>query len=193
MSKENMNTFAENLVARWKLDLIDELRNRPNYQFTIKELSEKTSGSYGSVRSFIHTMREWKVVNIVKKGGSILVNYETDNEYDKLISLLLKTESDYLKELAEEYVENLVDDFPKIEKVILYGSVARGDAGANSDIDLLIIGNLSEEKIRKHAHNNSGKATISPIVKNQQRFSENLEDGSEWEKQVKQDGVTLYS
>ncbi|OGO40459.1 MAG: hypothetical protein A2Z04_06095 [Chloroflexi bacterium RBG_16_57_9] len=36
-------------------------------------------------------------------------------------------------------VENLVNQHPEIEKVILFGSLARGDAVPGSDADLLLI------------------------------------------------------
>jgi len=193
MSEENKNTFAEVLVSRWRLDVLDQLSTRPKYEFTIKELSEKTSGSYGSVRSFVHSLRDWGVVEIVKKGGSLLISYNRGNDYSELVQKLLKTESEYLRELAENYTCDLTEIFPEIEKIMLYGSVARGEAGLNSDIDLLILGNVSEEKLRKHAHKNSGKATISPIVESVEEFEENLEKDSEFEKQVKQDAIILYS
>ena len=187
-----MNSFAEELVSRWKLDLLDELKSNRGYQFTIRELSENTSGSYGSVRDFIHCLSDWGVVSVVKKGGSLLVSYNAENEYIDLINILLKTESDYLKNLSEDYVDKLVDDFSDVEKVVLYGSVARGEATLNSDIDLLVLGSVSEEDVRQHAHENSDKATISPIVESSESFKQGLEEGRAWEKQVKKDGITLY-
>ena len=192
MSGENEDGFAEVLVSRWKLDVLDELFNRSGYEFTIKELSEKTSGSYGSVRSFVHSLRDRGIVEVVKKGGSLLVSYREGNKHDNLIRNLLKTESDYLRQKAEDYVESLVGEFPEVDAVILYGSVARQEAGPNSDIDLLVLGEVSEEKIRDHAHENSVEVIISPIVESRKEFKRNLERGNGFEKQLKQDGVMLY-
>lgn len=51
-----------------------------------------------------------------------------------------------LHELAEaRLVEELVDRFPEISSVVLYGSVARGEDDAKSDIDILIV---SRKRIR---------------------------------------------
>lgn len=193
MSEENENSFAEVLVSRWKLDVLDELSSRPKYEFTINELAESTSGSYGSVRAFVHSLRDWGVVEIVRKGGSLLVSIDRDSEYSDLIQELLKTESEYLRERARKYVEELVDEFPGVEKVLLYGSVARNEAGLSSDIDLLILGDASEKKVRDYAHSKSREATISPIVESTEEFEQNLEEEKEFEKQVKQDCITLYS
>lgn len=137
-------------------------------------------------------MIDWGVVSVVKKGSSLLVSYNSDNEYKDIIKILLKTESDYLKNLAEDYADKLVDDFSGVEKVVLYGSVARGEATLNSDIDLLVLGSVSDEEVRKHAHENSDKATISPILESSESFKQGVEEDKEWEKQVKKDGITLY-
>lgn len=40
-------------------------------------------------------------------------------------------------ELARKFSESL--DYPEIEKIILFGSVARGDDREGSDIDIIII------------------------------------------------------
>jgi predicted nucleotidyltransferase len=45
------------------------------------------------------------------------------------------------RESAERSVKTLVDQFHSIEAVLLFGSVARGDATADSDIDLIIVAN----------------------------------------------------
>ena len=41
------------------------------------------------------------------------------------------------KQLAIEFAKSL--NYPEIKKIILFGSVARGDDGDDSDIDILII------------------------------------------------------
>jgi predicted nucleotidyltransferase len=41
------------------------------------------------------------------------------------------------KEIAIDFANSL--NFPEIEKIILYGSVVRGDDNEDSDIDILII------------------------------------------------------
>lgn len=55
-------------------------------------------------------------------------------------------------------VENAINEFvkeinkmlkDKIEKILLYGSYARGDYKENSDLDIMILTNLSEEEIVK--------------------------------------------
>lgn len=47
------------------------------------------------------------------------------------------------KRIAMEFAERINTDY--IEKIILFGSVARGDDNENSDIDILIISDYYED------------------------------------------------
>ncbi len=78
------------------------------------------------------------------------------------------------KKLAlNEFVKALKDKYKdKIKKIILFGSYARGDYNEESDIDILIIGNvpqrdvsfLSAEILLKYGE------VISAIVKTEEEF-----------------------
>ncbi len=49
-------------------------------------------------------------------------------------------------EIAKEFAKSL--DEPEIKKIILFGSVARGEDKKNSDIDLLVIGKGDRFRLR---------------------------------------------
>ncbi|MBN2728193.1 MAG: nucleotidyltransferase domain-containing protein [Bacteroidales bacterium] len=46
-----------------------------------------------------------------------------------------------------EAINSIFESFPKIEKVIIYGSRAKGNFRHNSDIDLSIAGEVSEKEL----------------------------------------------
>jgi len=48
--------------------------------------------------------------------------------------------SEFVKEALEKYED-------KIESIILFGSVARGDAKEDSDIDILVVGDVGVEEL----------------------------------------------
>lgn len=50
------------------------------------------------------------------------------------------------KQLAIDFVKSLKDG--EIEKIILFGSVARGDDNEDSDIDILIITSKQSDKLK---------------------------------------------
>jgi len=216
MSEENNKSgenFSEVLVSEWKLEVLSELVERPTYGFTIKKLSERVSGSYGSVRSFVHDLSDWSVVDMEKKGNSLVVTYNKGNTYSDLIKDLLRTQSEELGKKAREYARHLKKEDESqedmIRSIILYGSVARGTADIQSDIDLLIlvedeitetlgeewkesfedrIRNLEEGSVLDYITRNT---TFVPLIETVSEFEENLGNGRKFEENVEKDGTVL--
>lgn len=100
--------------------------------------------------------------------------------------------------LAEE-LKNLYKD--KLKAVILYGSVARGTAMEDSDVDILILVDATQEELRNYADALSDISTdfaleflkvFSIIDVSFQEFSE-WKDVSPFYKNVARDGVMLYA
>ncbi len=52
-----------------------------------------------------------------------------------------------LKERDIEKIKSVFCEYPEIDKVMLYGSRAKGDYRKNSDIDLSIVGGVNLDKI----------------------------------------------
>ena len=84
------------------------------------------------------------------------------------------------RELVSQYVEVLCKIYGKhLKTVILYGSYARGDYTKDSDIDIMVLLDLSDIDIKKYRHELSGATydfnmdydvDIKPIAKNQENF-----------------------
>ena len=82
--------------------------------------------------------------------------------------------------LLEQYTEILKGIYGKhLKVVILYGSYARGDYRADSDIDIMILLDLSDMDIKEYRHELSGETfdfnmdhdlDIKPIAKSQEHF-----------------------
>ena len=99
----------------------------------------------------------------------------------------------YVKEIGEIYGEHL-------KSVILYGSYARGDFGPESDIDIMILLDLTDMEIcesrRKlswttYDFNEEHNTDIKPIAKNEANFKKWL-NASPFYANVKREGVELY-
>lgn len=55
--------------------------------------------------------------------------------------------SDGLRDVDREQVQAVLKHFPSVEGVILYGSRAMGNYKPYSDIDLAIVGNISDREL----------------------------------------------
>ena len=108
------------------------------------------------------------------------------NKIDKLLKQFLKE------------VENILGN--RLKKVLLYGSYARGDYNRNSDLDIMILTDLSDEEIIEYRNKIWDIASnmelendiiISPLVKNIQKYNERI-DIVPFYTNVQKEGVVLH-
>ena len=196
----NRKNFMNLLVSGYKQDVLKELVDNPDYMFTVNELTERVSGSYNSVNKFLRELEEFNIVSFRKKGSSYLVEYNQDSRYHDIIKSLLRADNTPLEGAAEEYAETLVQDtyiWDQIRSVVLFGSVARGTAGPNSDIDILILTNedANTEEVKKEARNYAEQMHLDfevvPVVEDAIEFRNNLVHGERFESNVEKDGIVL--
>jgi predicted nucleotidyltransferase len=82
-------------------------------------------------------------------------------------------------------------------KVIVYGSVARGEATVHSDIDLLVVAPTAEKGYRRMAtvkalvRDLSRGLPISPIVLTPAELAQRLADGDPFVREIVESGVEL--
>ena len=78
-------------------------------------------------------------------------------------------------------VFNLIGN--RLKKVILYGSYARGDYNANSDLDIMILTDFTEEELVEYRMKIRDIAcdielendiVISPVVRNLEKYNERI-------------------
>lgn len=86
-----------------------------------------------------------------------------------------------INKIINEFVEGVNKILGKrVKKIILYGSYARGDFKKNSDIDIMILTDLSDEEISKYSKEIWERCAdieidygvvISPLVRNIDEFN----------------------
>ena len=102
-----------------------------------------------------------------------------------------------MKTLLEQYTKILQKH---LKSVILYGSYARGDYREDSDIDIMILLDLSDIDIKQYRHELAGETfdfnmdhdlDIKPIAKSEKHFL-NWVDVYPFYANVKKEGVKLF-
>lgn len=89
----------------------------------------------------------------------------------------------------------------RVKKIILYGSYARGDYNESSDIDIMILTDLTDDEIVKYREkiwdyaydlefDNNFDITLSPLIKNIDKFNYWLE-ALPFYMNVQKEGVVL--
>lgn len=89
----------------------------------------------------------------------------------------------------------------RLKKVILYGSYARGDYNQQSDVDIMILTDLSFEEIEEYRDKISDIAydielntgiILSPVIKNIEKYNERIHFVPFY-KNVEKEGVVLVN
>lgn len=112
------------------------------------------------------------------------------------------TKNRNMEKILQKYVGDLIQIYGRsLKAVILYGSYARGDFREDSDIDIMILVDLSDEEIHKKGHELSDLTfdynfdyvlTIMPIVKNKAHFEKWLH-AYPFYNNISREGVELYA
>ncbi len=191
--------FVDLLGKEYRGQVLRFLRDRPDQMFTINEIAESVEGSYPAIRDFLRELEDLNLVKIRKKGGSYLVEFNPESRYFHAVDAIFQVEVDPLLMEADEFVHDIMDADRLEEKtvsVVLFGSVARGTADANSDIDLLFVvedgvdtdyfKNLILQKAKGRDHE------IVPVVEAESEFLENHGKEKRFEQNIVRDSKVLY-
>lgn len=111
-----------------------------------------------------------------------------------------------MPEIVDEVIHEFVNGVnnmlqERVKKIILYGSYARGDFRPDSDIDIMILTDLTDDEIAKYRgkisdlaydieFDNNFDITLSPLVKNIDKFNYWLE-ALPFYMNVQKEGVVL--
>ena len=107
-----------------------------------------------------------------------------------------------IKDIIDEFIENVNKILEsRVKKIILYGSYARGDYNNSSDIDIMILTDLSFEEIEDYRDKISDIAydieldtgiVLSPIIKNIEKYNSRV-SFVPFYKNVEREGVVLVN
>lgn len=110
--------------------------------------------------------------------------------------------SQSLQNKIQEYVNSIKEIYGiHLRRIILYGSYARGDAREDSDIDIMILLDISDDDIKSYRHklteitfdyNMDNDLEIIPIAKNENHFNKWIENYPFYAN-INREGVTLYA
>lgn len=195
--------FTDLLGQEYKAEVLKFLKDNPDDFFSINEIAEKTSGSNPSVKKFLEELSDLGVVKFRKKAGSYLIEYNQNSKYDDAVEAVFGVEIRDMRRQAESFAYELFnhtdEEFQdKLFSVVLYGSVARGTADSNSDIDVLILVNKTEDKdaVMDKALEVAKKRSdpdneIVPMVETTEEFHDNFHKSTRFETNVEREGKIL--
>lgn len=107
-----------------------------------------------------------------------------------------------IRKLLSEFAKDMHRLFGKdLSAVVIYGSYARGDYTEESDVDVMLLVKIPEDKIREYADDVSDHAFeylmkygihISPVIKNEEHFNYWV-DNLPYYRNVRDEGVIVHA
>lgn len=117
-------------------------------EFYFREIAASLNKEPGAIQSYINSLAEQKILVDERKGNMRFFKLNKNHPlYEEIKSIISKT-------IGIEYkLKELAGALPRLEYAFIFGSIAKGKEYGDSDIDLLLIGEVNQdfliEKISK--------------------------------------------
>ncbi len=131
-----MNILTKLLSSRTRAEIFTILFGLNPLELHIREIARRSQLSEASIRQELNKLADLDLVRRRRDGNRVYYCANKNNPlYKEIHSIVLKTTGliDVLREALNE---------SRIEIAFIFGSFATGEESANSDIDLLIIGDI---------------------------------------------------
>jgi predicted nucleotidyltransferase len=129
-------------TSKTRVKLLNLFLLNPETELYVREIARKTGENTNAIRRELQNLEDIGLLLSEKKGN---LKYYSVNKimpiYLELTNIILKTGG-----VGRTLSENLTM-LGNIETAFIYGSFASGSAGAKSDIDLFIIGQVHEDEL----------------------------------------------
>lgn len=144
MSVESRDGIVESLFKGTKYKVLSFLLDRPEGSFTVTEIAEATKVSKPSVSSFVKELEKIGLVERRKKGRTHLISVNEGSGYHDKLKNLLELDVKPLIQAAEDFAGE-IEELEDVASIYLFGSVARGTPGIDSDVDILVVMNSDSQ------------------------------------------------
>jgi DNA-binding transcriptional ArsR family regulator len=135
---ENVKGIASTLLGETRSAVLAALLLRPEQGLHVRELARVTGVSPGTLHRELKTLEALGILARTQTGKQVF--YAANRScpvFEELAGLLRKTAG--LVDVLRQALAPLAD---KIDMAFVYGSMATGQAHANSDVDVMIVGTL---------------------------------------------------
>ncbi len=169
---EHMNSLARLICSRVRAEIFHVLFGVHGGELYLREIQRQTGFAIGTVRQDIGKLTKLGLVTSRRDGNRV---YYAANDrhplYPEIRLLVLKTVG-----LADALAEALKAD--DVQCAFVFGSVASGTEDAGSDIDLMVIGEVSLRKVSGMlaAVRNRVEREINPHVMNAEELARRIRE-----------------
>jgi uncharacterized protein len=176
------DTLGDLLFGQTRGRILALLYGMPDQAFFTRQIARQVGTSVGTVQRELETLSQIGLIERSATGMQVFYQANRDHPaYAELRSLIAKTAGTF--HLLRSALAPLVK---KIAFAFVYGSMARGDENGASDVDLMVIGDVSLDEILTQltpAERELGRA-INPTVFSLKEFKSKLKEGNHFLRSV---------
>lgn len=177
-----MGVLAELLSSKIRAEIFRNLFGiATDSALHMREIERRTGFAIGTVQTELKKLQRLDIISRVKDGNRVYYRANTAHPvYPEIRALVLKTSG-----LADVIV-NALGNEAGIRVAFVFGSFARQEEKAGSDVDLMVIGDIGLRKLTGLLMDVSGKIGrgIIPRVFSKKDFVERKKDQDHFLKQV---------
>lgn len=143
-----MTTLSSVLFTNYRSRVLGLLLLHPERTYYLREIARLTSTIPGTLKRELDKLLEVGLLTVKKVGNQN--HYQANREcpiYEDLANVLRKTSG-----LVDVLMSGLLPLSEKIKSAFVFGSVARGNVNAKSDIDLMLIGEHTYAEVVSQMH-----------------------------------------
>ena len=141
--------FPKERVFRYQAmqDVLSVLIEDPYEAFTVSELAERVEANQATVSKAVRLLRELGTIQTRRDGRKQHVSIDRDHltKSDPMLSI---PQAEFHKPVRA-FIDRAAEELDELVGVLLFGSVARGEADRASDIDLLVIVEADKTQARR--------------------------------------------
>jgi predicted nucleotidyltransferase len=175
-----MSSLAEILSSKIRAEIFRLLFGTNDKALYMREIERRSGFAIGTIQGELKKLSNLDLV--LKKIDGNRTYYRANKNhplYDDIHNLVLKTTG------LVDVLKNALDT-EKIMLAFVFGSLARGEELAESDIDLMVVGNLGLRSVSKLLTGIEGKILreINPHVYSKEEFIEKVKEKDHFVSQI---------
>lgn len=132
-------------------DILTLLVNNPHTRFSIRDIRRATDHSPSSVTDTIDLLAETDLVHSTREGNKKLVQINRER-LSKPDDPILQIPQPEFHDPIRVFVDQLQDQLAHVAGILIFGSVARGEADRASDIDCFVLVTDEKATAQRRAH-----------------------------------------
>lgn len=133
-----LRTIASTLFSDYRRRVLGLLLLRPDQALHVREIARLTGTTPGTLHKELSKLAEVGILSRDRQGNQVV--YRADRScpiYEELASIMRKTSG-----MGDVLAEALLPCAEQIDVAFVFGSVARGQETADSDVDIMVIGTI---------------------------------------------------